>query len=141
MNLNKYTTVKYVDRGRTIARGCDCWVLARIILMVEFGWPELPEFGWVSPSVQQDMNLAEVKSASLFQVVDRPTAGVMVCVFDSAGNFRHVGVTVIADGILSVIHIASRRGVQVPSVRDFENDYGLTNSRIEYRQLRGNPGL
>lgn len=120
MNLNKYHGTPYVDGGRVVSSGLDCWGLVRLILHEEYGAPLLNSFCEILPAQHDNMTEQFTESICLFERC-RPCAGAIACCFYKSATgddvFHHVGVVI--DGG-EVLHTCSERGVSVMPVRAFK---------------------
>lgn len=135
MNLNRYSQLRYVDRGRDIAVGVDCYGYFRHRAIEHYHWPEsaLPLFGWVGTGDSAAMNSAECSVRHDLVNLPRAAAGAMACVFDRDNNFQHIGIVEVVDGALSVSHMGSRFGFEIHHIRAFERAHQLSGCRVEYR--------
>jgi len=120
MNIDHYFTVPYVDGGRDIAVGLDCWGLVRHVLHHEFNLPLLERFGCVDRhDSEADIHRCFDDSQASFKLC-QPKAGALACCFLKCGDdliFHHVGVCLNASDVLQT---ASSHGVKTTSVRAFK---------------------
>lgn len=119
MQINDYLTVPYVDGGRDIAMGLDCWGLVRHALHNVFNGPLLNAFGAVLP--QEHVRMTDRFDATAQRLVQsRPQAGALACCFYRAGErdiFHHVGICINEH---EVLHTSSSRGPQIMPLRVFK---------------------
>ncbi|MEY8251977.1 MAG: NlpC/P60 family protein [Colwellia sp.] len=116
MNINQYFTVPYVDGGRDIAVGLDCWGLVRHVFHHEFNGPWLDVFSNSSRYTKNHQDFK--KSVPSFKPCSAK-AGALACCFINKNNnliFNHVGICVAEN---TVLHTASGHGVKSCSVRAF----------------------
>ena len=126
-----YLTVPYVDGGRDVAKGLDCWGLVREVLHQHFDVPLLKAFGSIHADDKSNMTRAyqQVKNAFL---PCSPVAGAVVAGFNG-DSLIHVGVVVEANG-LKVLHTSSRLGMCRCSVRHFNRLF----SQVKYYAYKSN---
>lgn len=119
MQINDYLTVPYVDGGRDISVGLDCWGLARHACHHVFNLPLFESFGCVNRHQGDAMHEGYSESKNAFKEC-QPKAGSLACCFIRQGEyliFHHVGVCVSAT---EVLHTGSGHGVKVVPVRAFK---------------------
>lgn len=121
MNLEKYLTIPYVDGGRDIAVGLDCWGLARHVLHEDFGCPLFESFASVTRSSPDQMTAGYCESVDAFSLCE-PKAGAVACCFYGDNEtempvFHHVGVCI---NDYQVLHTSSKKGASIVSIRAFK---------------------
>lgn len=119
MNIDSYSSVPYLDFGRKIEEGLDCWGMARHVLHVEFKKPLLQDFASVSRHCSNEIQGCFDNSIGLFKEC-LPKEGALACCFLKSGDheiFHHVGVCINEH---EVFHTTSAHGPQVLSVRAFK---------------------
>lgn len=114
---DRYLTIPYIDGGRDIAIGLDCWGLVRGVLHQHFNTPLLKDFGNIHADDKANMTKAygQVKKAFL---PCSPIKGAVAAGFNGR-LLIHVGVVVEANG-LKVLHTSSKHGMCRCSLRHFE---------------------
>ncbi len=125
---HEYATVPYVDGGRTRA-GADCWGLARMVLLEQYGVPWLAEWGDIFDGEHERIHGAFESSRNKFHQVETPEAGDVVCVFNAEGLCAHVGVVIPGDTSHVVMHTRPGAGVSTLPLQRFSRSY---EHRIEY---------
>lgn len=104
VDFTKYIGVPFLDNGRTLERGCDCWGLARIIWRDEFGFSVPSNLGQYAVNDFNSMNVLverdlpqwnEIKSGD-----ERTGDGVLMRL---AGIPVHVGI-VVEKGVMIHTH-------------------------------------
>lgn len=117
MQINNYFTVPYVDGGRDISVGLDCWGLVRHVLHHEFNKPLLDAFGALTRHTKNhdayEQSLPDFKEC-------KARVGAVACCFKKVAGrwvFHHVGVCV---GDCDVLHTASTHGVKKVPLRAFK---------------------
>jgi cell wall-associated NlpC family hydrolase len=120
-----YLTIPYVDGGRDVAVGLDCWGLVRDVLHQHFNLPLLNDFGSIHADDKSNMTSAYYKTKPSF-IECQPKAGAIVAGFK--GNLLiHVGVVLEANG-LHVLHTSKRHGMSKCGVRHFNRLF----SQVKY---------
>jgi|GEM_PF-1833424 len=122
---DSYLTVPYVDGGRDVATGLDCWGLVRDVLHQHFNLPLLNDFGSIHADDKSNMTNAYHKTKSNF-VECQPKAGAIIAGFKGE-LLIHVGVVVETNG-LYVLHTSKRHGMSKCSVRHFNRLF----SQVKY---------
>lgn len=115
IKTDKYLSVPYVDGGREIAVGVDCWGLVRHVLHYDFKLPLLEGFSGVCRALPDDMQQGFSEYKALFEECE-PKAGAVACLFASGGVFHHVGVCIDDRDVLQT---NSGSGVRLVSIRAF----------------------
>ena len=120
MNIEQYLTVPYIDGGRDIAVGLDCWGLVRHVLHAEFEKPLFEGFAGIDRHGIGEMNKGYKASVSQFKQCE-PKAGAVACCFYMGGDgleiFHHVGVCINDH---QVLHTSSKKGAGILKVRAFK---------------------
>ena len=119
MQIDDYFTVPYIDGGRDVAVGLDCWGLARHVLHEVFELPLFNGFGRVDRHQADAIHQGFNESESSFRLC-QPKGGALACCFIRRGDdfiFHHVGVCISASVVL---HTASTHGVKSVPVRAFK---------------------
>ncbi len=96
----KYIGVPFVDGGRTIADGLDCWGLFRLVYAERLG-VDLPTYGEISAKDLMAVARAMRSGADRWRGVVKPRAldGVLMRFYNSSNN-GHCGVMVSAKAML-----------------------------------------
>lgn len=128
MSISHFLQTRYVAGGRGPS-DYDCWGLVRDARVALFGGALLPDCADAKPgaipaitrrvtdvALRHNMHLAEMPSPSMIATGWHGR----VCV--------HVGLVVLADGVLRVLETDDPGGPSLTSLRHFENRY----SRVEY---------
>ncbi|MEY8195483.1 MAG: hypothetical protein RPR28_11600 [Cycloclasticus sp.] len=119
MNINQYLTAPYIDGGRDLPAGLDCWGLVRHVLHYEFNQPLFDEFGCIDRHQVGAVHQGFDKTVPSFKPCI-PKAGAVACCFlpSEAGDiFHHAGVCINDH---QVLHTSNRHGVSVLAVRGFK---------------------
>ena len=119
MKINDYFTVPYVDGGRDVAVGLDCWGLVRHVAHNLYQLPLFEGFGCVTRKNGEAMHAGYHKTKTGFQIC-KPKAGALACCFIKEKDnliFHHVGICTSA---LDVLHTGSAHGVKKVPVRAFK---------------------
>ncbi len=116
-HINDYLSVPYVDGGRDMA-GLDCWGQPRLVLHNVFGKPLFKSFGHVSPDDKAHL------TSSYAQIVDqfKPCAAkeqAIACGFRGQ-NLIHMGLCVVVDGQLQILHTSRKKGPSIVTIADFK---------------------
>ena len=120
-NLNnhwtdKYLTIPYVDGGRDVTVGLDCWGLVRDVLHQHFNLPLLKAFGGIHADDKANMTRAYRIVKNAFSLC-APSPGTIAAGFNGE-TLIHVGVVIENNG-LQVLHTSSKHGMSKCSVREF----------------------
>lgn len=119
MNLEQYQIVPYLDGGRTVSEGLDCFGLVRHALHHQFNGPLLNSFSGIFRSDHADMTNEFHQSVGQFKQC-KPQTGAIACCFHKTANgdvFHHVGICVDES---NVMHTSATRGYSVVPVRTFK---------------------
>ncbi|WP_396586470.1 NlpC/P60 family protein [Bermanella sp. R86510] len=120
MNFEKYLTVPYIDGGRDVSIGVDCWGMVRHVLHEVFDKPLLESFSGITRSSPSLMTAGYRESVSAFSLC-KPKVGAVACCFysDSEGKqiLHHVGLCINDH---QVLHTSSKKGADIASVRAFK---------------------
>jgi len=127
MKLEQFLTVPYIDGGRDISVGLDCWGLVRHVLHDVFKAPLLECFAGIDRHTQSLITQGYEKSVVQFKRC-QPKAGAVACCFHSTGAMHHVGVCINDH---QVLHTSSKKGVCILKLRVFKR---LAN-RVEFFEL------
>jgi cell wall-associated NlpC family hydrolase len=117
MTINDYIGLEYEDGGRGPER-MDCWGLVRAVRHEIFGFPLLPSFGHIRPTMAlQFTRAANDVVKDLTEC--KPEPGAMAGLFRGKVCF-HVAIVVEVDGMLGVLDTTSKIGCRWMSISDFE---------------------
>lgn len=139
MIARKYAAIPYLDGGRSAvpvcsgsgfeSTGLDCWGLVRLVLMHEYGVPDLPEWGRIFDKQPDRFDAAFQKMRGAFYCVDQPESADVVCVFNAEGLCAHVGIIIPGDTGPTVLDTTPKNGVQTCDLRNYARKY---DNRIEF---------
>lgn len=118
--LNKYLACPFVDCGRSLETGLDCWGLA-LAIRAELGLPVLGDAATACRDVPLEM-VHEYQRISAGLEVGAPQVGGLAAVFKGKA-FVHVGVVVEAEDRLCVIETNPTSGCRVMPVARFLEAY------------------
>lgn len=113
---DSYLTVPYVDGGRDVDIGLDCWGLVRDVLHQHFKQPLLKTFGSIQAADKVNMTKAYSEVKKAFKPCT-PVVGAIAAGFNDQ-SLIHVGVVVEANG-LKVLHTSSKYGMCRCTIRNF----------------------
>ncbi|MCL1126438.1 NlpC/P60 family protein [Shewanella surugensis] len=134
--INQYMSCPYVDCGRDLNYGLDCWGLVRDVLQKQFGVPLLASFGMIYPDDKTGMTQGFKHVVKTFKPQKGPVAGSVATGF-SGSNLIHVGVCVESNG-LKVLHTSRRHGPSSHSVTHFQR---LFHNVVYYHYDSNNSSL
>lgn len=111
----------------------DCWGLVVTWLAEDYAL-DLPALSaWVgSPEAQTEGYDALV---SQFVLIPKPVTGAVACVM-VGGLLEHVGIVLMIDEQLRVLHTSERRRARLDTIRNFERLHNAVEYRL-HRSLRG----
>lgn len=118
--LNKYLSCTFVDCGRSLETGLDCWGLA-LAVRAELGFPVLGDASTACRDVPLEM-VREYQRISDGLKVGEPKVGGLAAVFKGRA-FVHVGVVVEADSRLCVLEINPDSGCRIMPIHRFLETY------------------
>lgn len=115
--IEDYLSVPYVDGGRDMT-GLDCWGQSRLVLHNVFNKPLFKSFGHVSPDDKTNL------THSYAQIVDQfkpcqPKEQAIACGFRGQ-SLIHMGLCVLVDGQLQILHTSRRKGPSIVKIADFK---------------------
>ncbi len=117
--ISQYSSVPYVDGGRDLSEGFDCFGLARHALHHVFNGPLLDSFAGVFRNRPKIMASEFENTVGTFEKC-QPQPGALACCFHvtPGGNiFHHIGICI---NDYEVMHISSKSGYSVIPVRHFK---------------------
>tara|TARA_B110001454_G_scaffold54930_2_gene53742 strand:+ start:32529 stop:32954 length:426 start_codon:yes stop_codon:yes gene_type:complete len=127
MNLLLYSSIPYVDGGRDVSEGLDCFGQFRHALHYQFGGPLLESFCGIfctdESSMSTEFNAVVKDDFGSFELCS-PQAGAAACCFRKVVTddgfkdvFYHIGICISS---VEVMHTTSKHGYSVVPVRTFK---------------------
>ena len=118
-NCDIYRAVEYLDGGRDVSIGLDCFGLTRHALHYVFGGPLLDSFAGLTRDNAGEMTNKFNHSVSGFQQCSAQSAAIACCFHKTAQGdiLHHVGICIDS---LNVMHTSAKHGYSVVPVRVFK---------------------
>ena len=115
--ISDYLSVPYVDGGRDMA-GLDCWGQPRLVLHNVYGKPLFTSFGHVSPDDKTNLTNAYTQIVNQFKPCSAKEPAI-ACGFRGE-NLIHMGLCVVVDGQLQILHTSRKKGPSIVKIADFK---------------------
>lgn len=119
--INKYIHVPYVNGGRDIKTGLDCYGLTRLIRNEAFGRPLMPLLNGLDADDKGDVTLSYAQLVGSYKEVELQQ-GAIACAF-LGKRLMHIGAVVDVDGRTKIIETNKNTGVTLSSPAQFAAHY------------------
>lgn len=125
--FEQFKSACYQDGGRS--EGIyDCWGLVRKVLTEHYQVPDLPSYGYILATDKKAMTQAGTQLKPQFKRLEVPCDGAIAAGYRGS-ILLHVGVCVLIDHQIKVLHAQQSSGISFVSLEQFARCAG---NRVEY---------